>query len=186
MKHYRYYDELTGLFYPALIKATDPRDAQAGIPAGHHIIEGAFDHLSQKVDVGKASAEKEAHKAANRDIVESRREKFASLNHGAIVFIEPPEPFFMPTPDVVVDYQPPQPSPEHEWNAEARRWVLSATAGQRQEARVAALARIEHLEREVQPSLLRAVALGQEGAREKLSALDAEVAQLRTAILEDK
>ena len=59
---------------------------------------------------------------------------------------------------------------------------MSAAARQRQETRTAALWRIAEIERDVQPGLLRAMALGQEGAKERLHALDAEIAGLMKLI----
>jgi hypothetical protein len=82
----------------------------------------------------------------------------------------------------IVDFVPPQPSPDHEWDETTRRWVLNAAAADRNARRTAALARIAELEHSVQPGLLRAVALGQEGAKEKLAALDAEIAKLREGL----
>ena len=50
------------------------------------------------------------------------------------------------TPPVVVDYEPPQPSADHEWNATKKRWVLSDEAQERATARNHALYRIAQLE----------------------------------------
>jgi hypothetical protein len=84
----------------------------------------------------------------------------------------------------LVDWQPPQPSTEHEWNDNAKRWHLSAAAQKRNADRAATRARIAELERDVQPGLLRAVALDQDGAKERLAALDAEIACLRELTLD--
>lgn len=46
----------------------------------------------------------------------------------------------------IVDYQPPQPSPDHEWHAESKRWRLTAEANHRNKVRAAAIARIAELE----------------------------------------
>ena len=51
MKHYRYFDEATGLLHPMTVKATSPSDALAATPLGHKIIEGELDFLSQRVDL---------------------------------------------------------------------------------------------------------------------------------------
>ena len=63
----------------------------------------------------------------------------------------------------VVEYQPPEPSPDHEWNAQARRWALKAAAVERRDRRTAALARIVELERQLvpEPCLLAARHPGQ-------------------------
>ena len=46
----------------------------------------------------------------------------------------------------VIDYQPPQPSPDHEWNAVTKRWQPSAATTAKAEARQAALERFAALE----------------------------------------
>jgi hypothetical protein len=79
---------------------------------------------------------------------------------------------------MVIDYQPPQPSPDHVWNAATTRWQLSAAAQQRQAMRDAALRRIAALEAS-QGRALREAAIGTSGAVEKLKALDAQIAELR-------
>lgn len=128
MKHYRYYDEATGLFHSATVKATDPKDALAGIPAGHRIIEGEFDHLSQRVEISTGQ---------------------------------------------IVDYQPPQPSQDHEWNPETKRWQLCAAAERRQSA----LVQIAALEA-TQPRAIREALLGR-GGLDRLREIDDQIAALR-------
>ena len=81
----------------------------------------------------------------------------------------------------VVDYQPPLPSADHEWNATTKRWQLTAAVTAKREARRSALASIAALE----ASGVRAVrelALGQAGALDRLKALDIEIAALRLQI----
>lgn len=81
----------------------------------------------------------------------------------------------------VVDYQPPAPSAEHEWNAAARRWRLTATEAARQAARAAATARIAELEisqgRAVREAL---IALGAGG---RIAEIDAAIAALRPTLM---
>ena len=81
----------------------------------------------------------------------------------------------------VVDYQPPQPSHDHEWNESAKRWQLSKTAV----ARIEALQRIQMLEAK-QLRALREFALGYDGAKQRLQALDDEMAVLRRDVSEQK
>jgi hypothetical protein len=77
----------------------------------------------------------------------------------------------------VVDYQPAQPSPSHEWNESTRRWELSPSAQAAIARRAAARARIADLEAG-QGRLLRQHALGVGAALERLRALDDEVERL--------
>jgi hypothetical protein len=81
----------------------------------------------------------------------------------------------------VVDYQPPQPSPDHEWNASTKRWQPSAAAQARVDGRRAALARIAALEAG-QPRTVREAALGHAGALDRLAAVDAVISALRAAL----
>lgn len=81
----------------------------------------------------------------------------------------------------VVDYQAPQPSPDHEWNDESRRWELIATARERADRHRDAVARIEQLERS-QPRALREAALGIKDGKERLQAIDDEIARSRALL----
>ena len=77
----------------------------------------------------------------------------------------------------IVDYQPPHPSEQHEWDATTKRWQLSAAAQAKAQARVAAAARIAALEAS-QHSLVRALVLGDESARPQLQAIADEISKL--------
>jgi hypothetical protein len=84
----------------------------------------------------------------------------------------------------VVDFQPPQPSPDHEWNGETKRWQLTTAVARSHIDRLTALGQIEILEatqhRIVRESLL-AVILGQESKShyQRLLAMDDEIAKQR-------
>lgn len=77
----------------------------------------------------------------------------------------------------VVDYQPPAPDAEHEWNVERRRWLLKPEAA----AKERALARIAELE-SGQNRALREAALGL--GTERLKAIDDEISDLRARLAE--
>ena len=81
----------------------------------------------------------------------------------------------------VVDYQPPSPSADHEWNATTKRWQINAAVTAKAEARRSALASIAALEAS-QDCAIRELALGQAGALDRLKALDIEIAALRLQI----
>jgi hypothetical protein len=78
----------------------------------------------------------------------------------------------------LVDYQPPAPSADHEWNAETKRWQLIAAASERQARRANAHSRIASLEAS-QPRILREHALGIAAAAERLLAIEKEISSLR-------
>ncbi len=63
----------------------------------------------------------------------------------------------------VEDHQPPQPSADHEWNADMRGWRLRADVAEREARRRAALAEIARLEAS-QHRPLREAVLGLPGA----------------------
>lgn len=80
---------------------------------------------------------------------------------------------------LVEDWQPPAPSPDHEWDVARQRWKLNVAASLKLHRSLEATAQIQHLENDVQPRILREVALGRDGAKERLASLDAEIEQLR-------
>lgn len=82
----------------------------------------------------------------------------------------------------VVDWQPPAPSEEHQWNADARRWELPPEAAKREAEGIDAQRRIEALElQQLRP--LRELLIDQSSApaRAKLAAIEDEIATLRVA-----
>jgi hypothetical protein len=82
---------------------------------------------------------------------------------------------------LVVDWLPPQPSPEHEWNTAIRRWQIKPEVVAIKEARRNALERIRFLELKALRAL-REHALGQAAAKDRLKTIDDEIAQLRTVV----
>jgi hypothetical protein len=77
-------------------------------------------------------------------------------------------------------WQPPQPSPEHEWNEDTKRWRLNEAAVAKHEARAKALEQIAALEAS-QARPMRELALDSANApaRERLSEIEAQIARLR-------
>lgn len=82
----------------------------------------------------------------------------------------------------VVDYQPPQPSPDHEWNAETRRWQLTAAAAAKGIAAETARAKIKQLEAS-QHRAVREALLGDQAALKRLASIDFEIKTLRSQLL---
>ncbi len=78
----------------------------------------------------------------------------------------------------VIDWQPPQPSDDHEWRG--RRWRLTATAEEQQRRRTLAIIRRGEL-LEQQHDLMRRLVLNpqDEDARTALAALHAEMESLQ-------
>lgn len=80
-----------------------------------------------------------------------------------------------------VDYQPPAPSNDHEWDAGSRRWKLKSAAQAALDAHRIAHADIVALEAS-QPRALRENALGVAGARERLQSIEDQIAALRAKL----
>lgn len=79
----------------------------------------------------------------------------------------------------VVDYQPPAPSSDHEWNDTTKRWQLTAAAQAKADAAAAARARHAALIVSQHDDIRRAV-LGDAAALERLRAIETEVSGLIT------
>jgi hypothetical protein len=136
---FRFYDATTGVLHDKAIAtdAADPQSvakfARANAPAGHIPIQGAFDPLSQRVDVATGK---------------------------------------------IIDYQPPAPSADHEWDLVAKRWTVKAAVMAREKAKATALARIDALDR-ASIRAGREMLLGVAGAHDRLARIEAQIAQLR-------
>ncbi|MBX5462033.1 MAG: hypothetical protein IRZ28_13210 [Steroidobacteraceae bacterium] len=84
----------------------------------------------------------------------------------------------------VVDWQPPQPSADHEWNSETRRWVKRVEVIASEVKRAQARAQIEALEvKQMRPLRELLVDPNDTGARARLQSIDAEIAALRRDLL---
>jgi hypothetical protein len=75
----------------------------------------------------------------------------------------------------IVDWQPPSPSPDHEWDNGTSRWKLSAAAAEKQRKRLAAQARIRELEAAQHRRVRELLAQNDE----RLRAMDQEIEALR-------
>lgn len=87
----------------------------------------------------------------------------------------------------IVDYLPPQPSDDHEWNAGTKRWVLKQAVLERDQAISSAKAEIARLE-SAQLRPLRELALDNADtiARSKVAEIDEQIAIHRAIILANK
>ena len=77
----------------------------------------------------------------------------------------------------VIEYTPPAPTPNHEWNAMTKRWQLTAIAAANAQAKHAARERIAVLET-MQHGYMRRMLLGRLGDAQKLQAIDDEISEL--------
>src|SRR5580704_4831024 len=74
----------------------------------------------------------------------------------------------------VVEYQPPQPSAEHLWCPDTRRWLPTPAATARIASRQASAARIVFLENSSH-RFVRQHALGDPNARQRIAQIDEEI-----------
>lgn len=85
----------------------------------------------------------------------------------------------------LVEYQPPAPDADHEWNAQTRRWQLSSDAAGRIQRKRAAQDAIEVLERQ-QARAMREHAIGRGGTaaqlKKRLEDIDDQITALRSQI----
>jgi hypothetical protein len=78
----------------------------------------------------------------------------------------------------VIDYVPPQPSSDHQWNTNTNRWALGATVQTKGRARPTALRQIGVLETKGIRAM-REAQLGKPGALDRIAALEAQIEDLR-------
>jgi hypothetical protein len=150
MRTWSFYDLTTGLFLDRRYRSTTDDHVALNTPPGARAIEGEFDHLSQRVQIGGDIAEEDGTVRPN-----------------------------------LVDYQPPQPSPDHEWNPDTRRWQLSPATATRQQQVISVRMLIRDTElsqhRAARELLLQiAEQLGISGAAvDRLKAADAAISSTR-------
>jgi hypothetical protein len=86
----------------------------------------------------------------------------------------------------VVDYQPPSPGDNYEWNADRKRYVLKSEILEQQRKHDAAMARIAEAEAE-QARPLRELMLNPDdtAALQKLTELDDEIKTLRSDLIQE-
>jgi hypothetical protein len=180
MKVYSFYHKDTGAIAGASFSSTSPVDVTLNTPADHVPIEGAFDYLSQRVDVAAVAAVQASLLTEHPSRVAELRAAFVPVMLGT-VFREPAPPVATATTAHVIDYQPPAPSADYEWNADTKRWQLNAATTAKAQARTAALATIATLDTQ-SIRAMREHALGFPGAQERVAAIDARIAELRKSL----
>jgi len=138
MKTFSIYRTSDGHF-TGTIYTVPEEDIGINTPAGHACIEGEHDHLSSRVDVVKLKKDEDEARADHVEQVTQLRLRHSQLVDGLRSdddgssqvdpgeFVEPSFIFYA-TAKHVVGYQPAQPSPDHEWIPDTRRWRLTAAA----------------------------------------------------------
>jgi hypothetical protein len=180
MRRFHFYQADTGVLHQNCVSINAPnaeKAAAGNCPPGHEIIEGNFDYLSQRVDVAAVAADHATQLSPHASRVAEMRAALVPSMPGGI-FREPAPAPIIATAAHIVDYQPPAPSAEHEWNATTKRWQLNAAATAKAQARTAALATIATLDMQ-SIRATRELALGVPGALERVAAIDAQIATLR-------
>lgn len=86
----------------------------------------------------------------------------------------------------VVDYQPPQPDADHEWNAETKRWQLRPNVERERQADMVARDEMQAIElgdlRAMREALLSMLPPGSEAAK-RLAASESRIGELRSVVL---
>jgi len=140
MRTWSFYDQETGDISGKRFRAINDRVLAANTPTGFTAIEGAFDRLSQRVDVETGK---------------------------------------------VIDYQPPAPDDDHEWNATRRRWVKKPEVLAAERRDKAARDRIAELEasqlRATREHLLDPI---DPAPTARLRAIDDEIKTLRSDLIQ--
>ena len=176
MRHVTFYHLQTGLLNGVSLLCSDDAAVALNVPKDHAPIDhppGAqLDHRCQRVDLSKIAAEDDARATEWKAVLDNNRLRRTT---GATVEDPPAPPRTLAALRHVVDYQPPAPGADHEWNAAARRWELTAAESKRRARQ--ALAR--SLESQ-QHGLVRRLVLDltDADARAKLKALHDEIAGL--------
>lgn len=186
----------TGVLHPSHFISSDPALVALNTPADHEPIDttkiDGIDHMSQRVDLEKLHADDDAAAtewAARKDerklsaMIARQAHPRAKSTPAAppAPDVDPPPPRAKATADHLVDYQPPQPSDVHEWNATSKRWQLTAAAQSRANDRVLASQMIQRLEvASLRPQ--REMSLGMDGAKARLQSIDDEIAQWRAKL----
>src|ERR1700675_463680 len=101
MKIVSFFHKDTGLFNGEQLFASDETAIAANTPPDHIAIEGHHDHLSKRVDLAAHLRWEALH-----DKVAQLQPQDRSQRHEELDSL---------WAQAVVDYQPPAPSPDHEW-----------------------------------------------------------------------
>ncbi len=165
MKAVSFYHAKTGALHSNQFLCSDDGLVVLNTPPGHLPIEGHHDCLSKRVDVA----------AHARYLVLTDQIKSLSCQWQRQAELD------AAWAQVLVDYQPPQPSPDHEWDATTKRWQLTAAAQANAAARSAAHARIAALEAS-QHALVREMLLGSASAHPQLQAIQEEITALQASL----
>lgn len=118
IRKWHFYNATSGLFSPSCFSAQSEAHVSLNTPDGFIAIEGDFDCLSQRVDISK------------RDVIVS--EGHADVDKATLM--------------AVTDYQPPQPSSDHEWDVTTKRWILNAERKSLLDADALARAQLKELD----------------------------------------
>jgi hypothetical protein len=156
MRRFHFYHADTGILHHTCvsINAPDAESVEAqNCPPGHRVIEGTFDERIHRVDISAPPELVDAFNQHNQPIGKRIVHK-------------------------VVDYIPPAPSPDHEWNADTKRWQLSAAVRAKAASKAEALARIEAL-RASQHDVVREILLGNKDARTRLQEIHDNIKALQ-------
>lgn len=167
MKHYSIYHLETGALIGRVFGCdiSDPaalaHAVRSNTPDGHGVVEGRHDHLSKRVDVERLAREDSDALTAWDRSGERPKAPVATAAH-------------------VVDYVPPQPSSDHEWDAVAKRWRLTQAAQEIEQRKHREVAEIANLREQAHDPMMRlALDPADAAARQELLDIKARIAALQ-------
>ena len=152
MKTVSFFHKETGALHGNQLICSDDAVVALNTPPDHIAVDGHYNCLSQRVDVPMPP-----------ELVDDINQYGCTVGKRIV--------------HRVIDYVPPSPSTEHEWNPETKRWVLNLATVAEEQKRAAATARIAQLEAS-QHTWIRRHVLGDNTALAHLQEIDDEVAVL--------
>ena len=152
MRTVSFFHKETGMFNGNHMIVSDDSVLALNTPPDHIVIDGHHDPLSKRVDL-----------AAPPELVDDINQYGVIMGKRIV--------------HKVVDYVPPQPSVDHEWNAATKRWALNAATVAKAQRGATAASRIAQLV-EGQHHWTRRHILGDKTALEQLREIDDLIAVL--------
>ena len=193
MRSVSFFHKETGLLHPVTVIASDDEAIKLNTPPDHEPIDNpkdgsVHDHMSRRVNMDVHARIKALRNELNQKSLtptEGTAEQISAVQQAEKDWRSQREADIEALQgQLIVDYQPPQPSVDHEWNGTTKRWQLNAATRERESKRRDAQQRIAALAHE-ERHLLRRLALNSfdAEAKERLTAIDTEIAELRLTAL---
>ena len=172
-KKYSFYSKETGLFLPYGLEGSKSM-ATANTPDGYVAIDGNYNHLSQRIDLDVLKQVEHLEYELGESLRPGNNDYFVDQ----IADLKK---------RLVIDYQPPSPGDDHEWNTDTKRWQVKPDIAKKRQTIASAQAEIDSLER-AQLRAVRELAINKanDEALKKLQSIDDQIALQRQLIALNK